>query len=149
MMPRTKKPLTVKANAQPKPKAKVRRSTKGGDVKAEGATATAKAPRNTGIRSGMKIMQYQDHTLATNHKSDRRLSEQALADDWAQEFPQSDCMQRRDTKIVASVRRLYNQGRHTKSQGGVSPDRLSVPYGNDGKPITAKATKKDATEKAA
>ena len=146
-MPTTKKALTVKANAKPKPKAK--RSTKGGDVKAKGATATAKPSRNKGIRSGMKIMQYQDHTLAINHKADRRLSESALADDWAKEFPQSDCMQRRDTKIVASVRRLYNQGRHTKAQGGVSPDRQSVPYGDDGKPITAKATKKDATAKAA
>ena len=148
-MPRTKKPLTVKANAQPKPKAKVRRSTKGGDVKAKGATATAKAPRNKGIRSGMKVMQYQDHTLAVNHKADRRMSDKVLADDWATEFPQSDCMQRRDVKIVASVRRLYNKGTHTKAQGGKAPERLSVPYGDDGKPITAKATKKDATTKAA
>ena len=145
-MPRAKKPLTVKANA-PNPKAK--RSTKGGDVKAKGITATAKPSRNKGVRSGMKIMQYQDHTLAINHKADRRLSEPSLADDWATEFPQSDCMQRRDTKIVASVRRLYNQGRHTKAQGGVAPERQSVPYDDNGKPITAKATKKDTTAKAA
>ena len=145
-MPRAKKPLTVKANA-PKPKAK--RSTKGGDVKAKGTTATAKPSRNKGVRSGMKVMQYQDHTLAINHKADHRLSEPSLADDWANEFPQSDCMQRRDTKIVASVRRLYNQGRHTKAQGGVSPERQSVPYGDDGKPITKTAPKKDATAKAA
>lgn len=148
-MPKTKKPLIVKANAQPKPKAKVQRSTKGGDVRTEGATATAKSPRNKGIHSGMKVMQYQDHTLAVNHKSDKRLSESALADDWAAEFPQSDCMQRQDVKMVASVRRLYNQGRHTKAQGGVTPDRLSVPYGDDGKPITKTSTKKDATAKAA
>ena len=145
-MPRAKKSLTVKANA-PKPKAK--RSTKGGDVKAKGITATAKPSRNKGVRSGMKVMQYQDHTLAMNHKADRRLSEPSLADDWANEFPQSDCMQRRDTKIVASVRRLYNQGRHTKAQGGVAPERQSVPYDDNGKPITAKATKKDITAKAA
>ena len=148
-MPKTKKTLTVKANAQSKPKAKARRSTKGGDVKAKGATATAEPSRNKGITSGMKIMEYQDHTLAINYKADRRLSESALADDWATEFPRSDCMQRRDVKIVGSVRRLYNQGRHTKAQGGVSPERQSVPYGNDGKPITKTAPKKDATAKAA
>jgi len=93
-------------------------------------------------------MQYQDHTLATNYKADRRLSEQALADDWAKEFPQSDCMQRRDVKIVASVRRLYNQGRHTAAQDGRAPERQSVPYGDDGKPIV-KATKNDAATKKA
>jgi len=146
-MPKTKKALTVKANAQPK--AKAHRSTKGGDVTAKGATATAKPSRNKGVRFGMKIMQYQDHTLAMNHKADHRLSETLLANDWATEFPQSDCMQRRDTKMVASVRRLYNQGRHTKAQGGKVPERQSVPYGDDGKPITKAADKKDATAKAA
>jgi hypothetical protein len=148
-VPKTKKPLTVKANAQPKPKAKARRSTKGGDVKAKGATATAKAPRNKGIRSGMKVMQYQDYTLSINHKADKRLSEPALAEEWAKEFPQSDCMQRQDTKMVASVRRLYNKGTHTKAQDGKAPDRLSVPYGDDGKVITKTVSKKDATAKAA
>jgi hypothetical protein len=145
-MPKTKRTLTVKAND--KPQAKARRSTKGGDVKAQGATANAKPPRNKGIRSGMKIMQYQDHTLAVNHKTDRRLSEPALADDWAAEFPQSECMQRRDVKVVGSVRRLYNQGRHTAAQDGAAPDRQSVPYSDDGKPIT-KATKKEAAMKKA
>jgi hypothetical protein len=141
-MPKTKKTLIVKANAQPK--AKARRSTKGGDVKTEGASAAAKPSRNKGIHSGMKIMEYQDHTLDINYKTDRRLSEPALADDWAKEFPKSDCMQRRDVKIIGSVRRLYNQGRHTKAQGGVAPDRLSVPYGDDGKPVTKTATAKAA-----
>ena len=142
-MPKTKKTLTVKANDRSEPKAKVRRSTKGGDVKAKGATANAKPSRNKGVRSGKKIMEYQDHTLAINYKTDRRLSESALADDWATEFPQSECMQRRDVKIVGSVRRLYNQGRHTAAQGGVKPERQSVPYGDDGKPVV-KAAKNDA-----
>ena len=145
-MPKTKKTLTVKAND--KPQAKARRSTKGVDVKAQGATANAKPSRNKGVRSGMKIMEYQDHTLAVNHKMDRRLSEPALADDWATEFPQSECMQRRDVKMVGSVRRLYNQGRHTAAQDGVVPERQSVPYGDDGKPIV-KATKNDAAMKKA
>jgi hypothetical protein len=147
-MPRSKKTLTVKANDQSNPKAKASRSTKGGDVKAKGATAEAKPSRNKGIRSGKKIMEYQDHTLSINYKTDRRLSETALADDWATEFPQSECMQRRDVKIVGSVRRLYNNGRHTAAQGGAVPERQSVPYDNDGKAIV-KATKKDATEKVA
>jgi len=142
-MPRTKKTLTVKANDLPQPKAKARRSAKGGDVKAKGTTANAKPSRNKGITSGKKIMEYQDHTLAINFKTDRRLSESALADDWATEFPKSECMQRRDVKIIGSVRRLYNQGRHTAAQDGVKPERQSVPYGDDGKPIV-KATKKDA-----
>jgi hypothetical protein len=146
-MPKPKKTLTVKAN-DTKPKAKVRRSTKGGDVQAKGVTAEAKSPRNKGIRTGMRVMEYQDHTLAINYKSDRRLVDTALADDWATEFPKSDCMQRRDVTIVGSVRRLYNQGRHTKAQGGVKPERQSVPYGPDGKPL-GKTSKKDATEKAA
>ena len=145
-MPKTKRTLPVKAND--KPQAKARRSTKGGDVKAQGATANAKPSRNKGVRSGLKIMEYQDHTLAVNHKMDRRLSEPALADDWATEFPQSECMQRRDVKMVGSVRRLYNQGRHTAAQDGVVPERQSVPYGDDGKPIV-KATKDDAAMKKA
>jgi hypothetical protein len=141
-MPRSKKTLTVTSIVPPKQKA--RRSTKGGDVTTEGATAKAKPSRNKGVLSGKKIMEYQDHTLSINYKMDRKLSETALANDWATEFPQSDCMQRRDVKIVGSVRRLYNQGRHTAAQGGVKPERQSVPYDDDGKPII-RAAKKDAT----
>ena len=143
-MARKKKALVVKA---PVATARAKRSTTGGDTTAQ--AKSTKPPRNKGVISGMKIMEYQDHTLSVNHKSDKRLSDPLLADSWAVEFPQSDCMQRRDVKMVGSVRRLFNQGRHTKAQGGVSPERQSVPYGDDGKPITKTATKKDATAKAA
>ena len=148
-MPAPKKMLTVKSDNRPHPKSnpkpKAHRSTKGGDVIVDGISAKSKPTRTKGINSGMKIMDYQDHTLSINHKSNKQLSETALAEDWATEFPRADCMQRRDVKIVGSVRRLYNQGRHTSSQGGVKPDRQSVPYSDEGKPIT-KAVKGRATK---
>jgi hypothetical protein len=142
-MARQKKTLTVSASTQPTPKAKATRSTKGGDVK----SASPKPRKFQGVKSGMKVMEYQDHTLTINNKSDRRLSDSGLADDWATEFPQSECMQRRDVKIVGSVRRLYNQGKHRKGQE--MPKLKSVPYGEDGKILTKPTTKQDATAKAA
>ena len=140
-MARKKKSLVVKA---PVATARAKRSTKGGD-----ATAKAKStnpPRNKGVTSGMKIMEYQDHTLAVNHKSDKRLSDTGLADNWAAEFPQSECMQRRETGIVKSVRRLYNKGTHRSNQA--VPTRLSIPYNDEGQPIEGRERKK-TTAKAA
>jgi len=121
---------------------KARRSSKGGDP--ESKTASARTPKFKGVTSGMRVMQYQDHTLEINHKGGQKLTDIQLADTWATEFPQSDCMQRRDVKIVASVRRLYNRGRHTAAQGGIPPSRQSVPYDNDGQPIVKKSKKDSA-----
>lgn len=142
-MARQKKTLTVSASTKPTPKAKATRSTKGGDVK----SASPKPRKFSGVKSGMKVMEYQDHTLAINNKSDRRLTDVGLANDWAIEFPQSECLQRRDVKIVGGVRRLYNQGKHRKGQE--VPKVKSVPYGEDGKPLSKPTTKQDAIAKAA
>jgi hypothetical protein len=149
-MARKKKGLVVKASdttTSKKATTRAKRSTKGGD-----ATITAKAetkPRKfQGVKSGMKVMEYQDHTLAINHKTDRRLSDVGLADDWADEFPQSDCLQKRRTSIVKGVRRLYNKGTHRSGQG--VPSRLSVPYDDEGKPVEGRQRQsKKAAEKAA
>ena len=140
-MARKKKALVVKA---PVATARAKRSTKGGDTTAQ--AKSTKPPRNKGVISGMKIMEYQDHTLSVNHKSDKRLSDPLLADSWAVEFTQSDCMQRRDTGIVKSVRRLYNKGIHRSNQ--TVPTRLSIPDNDEGQPIEGREGKK-TTAKAA
>ena len=151
-MARTKKTLTVKStsastsNKTPKSSVRAKRSTKGGD--ASETASPAKAPKFRGVKSGMKVMEYQDHTLAINYKTDQRLTDTKLADDWAKEFPQSDCLQRRETRIVQGVRRLYNTGRHRSGIG--VPSRLSVPYDDQGQPVQGRQKKsKKVVEKAA
>ena len=153
-MARTKKPLTVKATASSapkkttKPSVRAKRSTKGGDAKAASKASAPKTLKFRGEPSGMKVMEYQDHTLSVNHKTDHRLSDTKLADDWAKEFPRSECLQRRETRIVQGVRRLYNTGRHRSGVG--IPARLSVPYDSQGQPIQGRQNKsKKSDSKAA
>lgn len=80
---------------------------------APAAEATAKVAagptRNKGVTSGMRIMEYQDHSLIHNSK---KLTDQQLADDWAREFPLSDVLQRKNPSLVALVRRLVNENKH-------------------------------------
>jgi hypothetical protein len=140
-MARKKKALIVKT---PVAIARAKRSIKGGDTTAQ--AKSTKPPRNKGVTSGMKIMEHQDHTLEINHKSDKRLSDIRLADNWAVEFPQSECMQRRDTSIVKSVRRLYNKGTHRSNQA--VPTRPSIPYNDEGQPVEGREGKKTVAKAA-
>ena len=151
-MARTKKTLTVKstpASTIKKPSTRAKRSAKGGDEQSVSKSTKAKASlARRGTSSGMRIMEYQDHTLDINHKTDRRFSDVKLADNWAKEFPFSECLQRRSVSIVRGVRRLYNTGRHRSGVG--VPTRLSVPYDAQGQPVKDRQTKtKKVVEKAA
>jgi len=150
-MARKKKGLVVKASdttTSKKATTRAKRSTKGGNATTTTAKTETKPPKFRGVKSGMKVMEYQDHTLAVNHKTDQRLSDVGLADDWADEFPQSDCLQKRRTSIVQGVRRLYNKGIHRSGQA--IPTKLSVPYDDEGKPVEGRQRQsKKAAEKAA
>jgi hypothetical protein len=143
-MAKAKRTLSLKTpSAKPTKKAapRAKRSAKGGNASAASSKGE-KTLRNRGIISNMRVMEYQDHTLDINHKTDRRLSDEKLAKDWAREFPNSSCMQRRETKIVRGVRTLYNKGRHRSGVG--IPSRVSVPYDDKGQPIQKQSKKSTA-----
>ena len=57
-------------------------------------------------------MQDQDHTLAINDRPDRRLTDEELAADWCQEFPNSRAVKngRITAEMVRTVRHLFNNG---------------------------------------
>ena len=151
-MARTKKTLTVKStptSTTKKASTRAKRSTKGGDTRsASKPTKSETSLARRGTSSGMRIMEYQDHTLDVNYKTDRRLTDVKLAENWAKEFPFSLCLQRQSVSIVRGVRRLYNTGRHRSGVG--VPTRLSVPYDDQGQPVKDRQTKtKKVVEKAA
>ena len=145
-MAKAKRTLSLKTRSTaPTKKAapRAKRSAKGGNPSAAASSSkNEKTMRNRGITSNMRIMEYQDHTLDINYKNNRRLSDTKLAEDWAKEFPNSSCMQRRETKIVRGVRTLYNKGRHRSGVG--IPSRLSVPYDDKGQPIQKESKKSDS-----
>ena len=131
--PSAPEPKTTTAKATPEPK----------------TSKTPPAPSvNKGVTTGMRIMEYQDATLAKNHKT--KLSDEAMAANWQTEFPKSRC--RFTPEIVAGVRRLFNAGKHG-SQKISAPDGGVKRYNADGEVIPekrrAKAVKADATAAAA
>jgi len=101
----------------------------------------AKPSINKGKTTGMRVMQYQDHTLSIQHK--RKLSDEALAKDWREEFP--NAKGRFDAAIVAGVRRLFNAGKHGTQQ--IDPPKDGVARYEDGKPVAEKARAKKGDDK--
>lgn len=91
---------------------------------------------NIGKRSGLRVMAYQDHTLAINDDPKRRLTDTELAADWRAEFPNSRAVQngRITEVIVRGVRNLFNQG--TGGHGTAGKVQSSKPYvAQDGKRV--------------
>jgi len=89
-------------------------------VKAKKAVTASKY---RGAKTGMRVMEYQDHTLAINDEKGRRLTDEELQADWRAEFPNAVPF---TLEHVRGVRSLYNLGRHRK--GSIKPETPSFPY---------------------
>lgn len=134
----TKNPVKAEAKAA-KP------SSKPAQAPVASAKAEDKGTRNgvnIGKSSGMRVMAYQDHTLAINDDPKRRLTDTELAADWRKEFPESRAVKngRINEDIVRGVRNLYNQG--TGGHGTAGKTHTSQPYIlADGKRVTSVYTR--------
>ena len=100
-----------------------------------------------GIKTGMRVMEFQDHQLV--RQTERKLSDDELLDEMRDEFPETvgkiftaDRETRRS--ILRAVRNLYNAGKHSKA--APKPEVPVVEY-RDGQPVGG--AKKEATEAAA
>lgn len=105
-----------------------------------------KASKYRGLKSGMRVMAYQDHTLEINDDKKRRLTDEELRDDWRAEFPEAVAF---TLEHVRGVRSLYNAGKHTKMSE--VPETPSRPYIlQDGKRVATDyvRTRKAKSEKA-
>lgn len=65
--------------------------------------------RYKGVTTGMRVMEFQDHTLKENFKN--KLTDEQLAELWRTEFPRA---KKFTAGIVRIVRRLFNEGTHGK-----------------------------------
>lgn len=98
----------------------------------------ASSEKFRGVTTGMGVMQYQDHTLETNDRTDRRLTDAELVADWHREHPQALHLTRLDTDgsfwYVKRIRKNYNQGKENHGKRGTDgsvvgqPDKISLPY---------------------
>lgn len=134
--------VTTKGKGSVKPEAKAKGKT---EEKVE-AKKPAAGGVNTGAKSGMRVMAYQDHTFAINDRPDRRLTNEELAADWRAEFPNSRAVKngRITAEMVQAVRNLYNNG--TGDHGTVGVKNDSKPYVIvDGKRVQTEAVRKAKT----
>lgn len=109
-------------------------STSAGKPKAAKPAQPASAERepksgiNLGVKTGMRVMAFQDFTLKRNDDPKFRLTDTELAKLWREEFPNSRAVLagRIDESIVRGVRNLYNQG--TGGHGTPGQTHDSKPY---------------------
>ena len=80
------------------------------------AKATIKASKYRGIKSGMRVMEFQDSTFAANVKT--MLTDAELVALWRQEFPNAVAFTENHVK---GARRDYNVGRHSKAFAALKP----------------------------
>lgn len=92
-----------------------------------------------GIPAGLRRMVFQDSLLAWNEKPENRLTDERLAQLMDAEHP-GGCHIRPDH--MRAIRRLYNEGRHTKA--GKVPAQPSLAYGADKKPLADQTGRKRA-----
>jgi hypothetical protein len=97
-------PATAKA-AQP---GSERTGAKVKKVKAGKGQPGSAAGRYTGRTSGLSVTKFQNQSIETNRK--RKLTDEALAQEWKREFPNAKADYTADT--VRGVRNLYNLGKH-------------------------------------
>lgn len=104
--------------------------------------AEPKTGINTGLKTGMRVMAFQDETLATNDLPRRpaplthiptHLTDTEMAKVWREEFPNSRAVLngRITEAIVRGVRNLFNQG--TGGHGTPGKTQSSQPYTLDDK----------------
>lgn len=110
--------------------------------KAEAKPKPVSSGVNIGKTTGMRVMAFQDMTLARNDEPKFRLTDTELAKLWRDEFPQSRAVLngRIDENIVRGVRNLYNQGMQGHGTMGVVHE--SRPYViQDGKRVSVEYTR--------
>ena len=165
---------TTKNNTSSKGKGAQPASKAAAPVQAKATSAKAAQPEvgprngvNTGAKTGIRVMLFQDMTLATNDQLKRpeplahipgHLTDEELAKVWREEFPNSRAVLngRIDESIVRGVRNLYNQGNPGSTGHGIAgkPAQLK-PWiiGADGKRVQSEYTRvrkdKGASEAAA
>lgn len=150
---KVKKNNAVKKNVEAKVKAAQTASTKAAKPEAKAKAQAPKAEKearsgvNIGKTSGLRVMAYQDHTFAINDKPERRLTDEELAQDWRNEFPNSRAVQngRITADMVRAVRRLYNSG--TGGHGTPGTEHTSHPYVLDGKNRVKSVYRRERKEK--
>lgn len=117
------------------------------EKKAKTPTAkVVKASKYRGRKTGMRVMEFQDHTLAVNDEKKNRRTDEELRDIWRAEFPDAVAF---TLDHVRGVRSLYNAGKHTKMSE--VPETPSRPYiVRDGKRVVSEysRTPKAKTAKA-
>lgn len=99
-------------------------------------TKAVKPPsKHTGATSGLHVMEYQDRTFHTQHK--HKLTDEQILADWRREFPNTNGKWVRDDReglrIVAIVRRFYNERRHGNQK--LFSDKPVPRYGDKGQVI--------------
>lgn len=88
--------------------------------------APAKTGRYIGRTSQLRVKEYQNRSLEANE--DQHASDDAIAADWRDEFPQAMAF---DARMVKIVRKLYNQGKH----GNEAPAEPFHGYDDEGNAI--------------
>lgn len=110
--PKTAKSPTAKTASAPVQKTSKAKTAPAAD--ADETPAKERSGKHIGRTSGMRIMQFQDHTLMQQDK--RRLTDEELGAEWAEEFPEARCQFAERMDIVRRVRQLFNEGRHGKQE---------------------------------
>lgn len=142
--PTSKKTLMIKAkkNASVPAASPIAKTGTQPAAKAPQADKAERIGVNIGKSSGMRVMAFQDHTLARNDDPKFRLTDTELAKAWREEFPNSRAVLngRIDEAIVRGVRNLYNQG--TGGHGTPGKTMTSKPYSLvDGKRVVVEYTR--------
>lgn len=141
----TPTPKAKKSVAPPAPKAEIVAAPKAETVVKEKAAPKEKAPSKfvsvgtfptpaEGTKR-LRVSEFQDYTFSINGNKDRRLTDEALAAEWREQFPHAVAF---NAFHVKGARRDYNAGKHSKMYAGrKSGDDVSVEYGADKTPVTA------------
>lgn len=127
--------------------AKAAAPAKAAPAKAKAVAAAepeAKESRYIGATTGLRVAAYQNQSLVGNEK--RKLTDEALAEEWREEFPKAKAF---DEATVRTVRNLYNLGKHkndapAKPLHGYDESGAQVPNRGEGKAEKAAAVAKPA-----
>jgi hypothetical protein len=137
-----KKAVVKKSTSKPQAQVQVSKSSAAKPVTVEMGLASLRNGINIGQTTGLRVMAFQDATLASNDQPKRpaplahipgQLTDTELAKVWRDEFPNSRAVQngRINEEIVRGVRNLYNRG--TQGHGTPGQTHASQPWVLNGK----------------
>ena len=95
-------------------------------AKTNGEAGEQTGSRYKGRSTGMRVAEFQNHTLAQQPK--RKLTDTELAASWREEFPMAVSF---DERIVRLVRQAYNRGAHKNDR----PEAPIAEYDENRKPL--------------